>query len=302
MIYLPSMILMLQNQLDIDENCRNFKSLPDIKINLKSRKYENNNEYKIESITLKPEDYIIEGKKIKKRLEGIDKEFLSYAKEECQEAFMPIDVPRPRGPIFVFGEYFLRKFYTVFDRDRNLMGFSLANHYSKDINYHNLNIKTPYDDIDTDELIKIPNFKNNNFNENMENDNNKNNYSINDNNNNYNNNNEVKNLQKKSKQYSLDNNNNNDNIDNNQDNLSNENNKNNKDLDDDVVNLDDLLLPDSPDDNINNDNNNNNKNEISEFEKFNKELNNNGDNNNNEYNSHGKRYNALHLELDIDLI
>ena len=48
---------------------------------------------------------------------------------------MPIDVPHPRGPIFVFGEYFLRKFYTVFDRDRNLMGFSVANHNSKDINY-----------------------------------------------------------------------------------------------------------------------------------------------------------------------
>lgn len=57
---------------------------------------------------------------------------------------MPIDVPAPRGPIFVFGEYFLRKFYTVFDRDQSLLGFTLANHDRND-NSKEDKIKTPYD-------------------------------------------------------------------------------------------------------------------------------------------------------------
>jgi hypothetical protein len=36
-------------------------------------------------------------------------------------------VPAPRGPIFVLGDTFMKKFYTVFDRDNNKIGFALAN-------------------------------------------------------------------------------------------------------------------------------------------------------------------------------
>ena len=71
--------------------------------------------------------------------------------QECYQAFMAIDVPAPRGPIMVFGEYFLRKFYTVFDRDRNIVGLSVSNHNDK-INTNKLNIVTPYDIIDTNKV------------------------------------------------------------------------------------------------------------------------------------------------------
>jgi hypothetical protein len=134
--------------LNVNINCLNFKDLPNIEIILKARKSYKEKSLIEEKIVLKPEDYIIEGKKIKKKIESNENKRNLFdvfdADLECGPAFMPIDVPAPRGPIFVFGEFFLRRFYTVFDRDENIIGLSVANHdpISKT---DELNIYTPYD-------------------------------------------------------------------------------------------------------------------------------------------------------------
>jgi len=46
----------------------------------------------------------------------------------CQVALMPLDVPPPKGPLFVFGIPFLQKFYTVYDAANMQVGFGVAKH------------------------------------------------------------------------------------------------------------------------------------------------------------------------------
>ncbi len=113
---------------------------------------------------------MINGKKIKKIIENNSKEnnddLLNEAihnnKIDCKTAFMSINVPEPRGPILIFGEYFMKKFYTVFDRDQKVIGFSIANQnnfINNDEQKKKLmeNIITPYDNDDIDENNEIEN-------------------------------------------------------------------------------------------------------------------------------------------------
>eukprot|EP00933_Yihiella_yeosuensis_P072023 TRINITY_DN80307_c0_g1_i1.p1 TRINITY_DN80307_c0_g1~~TRINITY_DN80307_c0_g1_i1.p1 ORF type:complete len:443 (-),score=91.09 TRINITY_DN80307_c0_g1_i1:144-1472(-) len=48
--------------------------------------------------------------------------------DNCDLSFMSLDVPPPKGPLFVFGDPFLRKFYTAYDHKRKMVGFAVANH------------------------------------------------------------------------------------------------------------------------------------------------------------------------------
>ena len=45
-------------------------------------------------------------------------------KLKCKRAFMPLDVQEPRGPLWVLGDLFIRKYFVIFDRDNNRIGIA----------------------------------------------------------------------------------------------------------------------------------------------------------------------------------
>jgi len=100
----PSDVIeLLTNKVGVQSNCGNFDSLPKLGFVVGDH-----------ILNLEPNDYI------DRDLGG------------CDVAFMPLDVPPPQGPLFVFGIPFLQKFFTVYDEANRRIGFGVANHTNQD--------------------------------------------------------------------------------------------------------------------------------------------------------------------------
>lgn len=48
----------------------------------------------------------------------------SKPKFQCKRAFMPLDIQEPRGPLWVLGDLFIRKYFVIFDREQNRIGIA----------------------------------------------------------------------------------------------------------------------------------------------------------------------------------
>ncbi len=68
----------------------------------------------------------------------INNNYNAKKKLNCRRAFMPLNVEEPRGPLWVLGDLFLRKYFVVFDRDNKRIGISLRNSNYND-NKENIN-------------------------------------------------------------------------------------------------------------------------------------------------------------------
>jgi hypothetical protein len=93
----------LTNMLGAKEDCSNFNSLPKLGFQIGEK-----------VLNLKPDDY------------------MDSSGSECSLSFMSLDVPPPKGPLFIFGDPFLRRFVTIFDRagagSGPRVGFAVAKH------------------------------------------------------------------------------------------------------------------------------------------------------------------------------
>lgn len=89
----------LETKLGVSSDCSNFDSLPNLGFVVDDH-----------VLNLEPKDYI------------------DQTPGDCRVSLMKLDVPPPNGPLFVFGIPFLQKFYTVYDRAKQSVGFAVAKH------------------------------------------------------------------------------------------------------------------------------------------------------------------------------
>jgi len=89
----------LSKRLDVKSDCSNYKALPDLGFVMGEH-----------IMNLKPTDYVDKGP------------------NGCEVSLMSLDVPPPNGPLFIFGDPFLRKYYTAYDRENKKVGFATAKH------------------------------------------------------------------------------------------------------------------------------------------------------------------------------
>ena len=76
----------------------NTTNLPDVNFRINGKTY-----------SLSPDEYVISNGKV------------------CLLAIMAINVPAPAGPLWILGDVFMRKYYTIFDVKNEQVGFALAN-------------------------------------------------------------------------------------------------------------------------------------------------------------------------------
>lgn len=120
-------------KLDTYNICDDFSNLPELGFMIGNKLY-----------TLKPDEYMLKHL-IKKEsasfIEMDTQKLLNSAKTDnkatleskfytleanqiCKPAIMPMDVDEPRGPLWVLGDIFMRKYFTIFDRDLKRIGLA----------------------------------------------------------------------------------------------------------------------------------------------------------------------------------
>jgi hypothetical protein len=82
-------------------DCSKIDSMPTLELKIAN-----------EDFTLAGKDYILQ--------------ITQGGETQCLFGMQGIDIPAPAGPLWILGDVFLRKYYTLFDYEANRLGFALA--------------------------------------------------------------------------------------------------------------------------------------------------------------------------------
>lgn len=97
-------ITQLRRKLNVKSDCSNYKTLPKLGFVVGGR-----------VLDLSPTEYV-------NNRDG----------HYCEVTLMTLDVPPPKGPLFIFGIPFLQKYYTVYDHATAQVGFAVAKHVGEE--------------------------------------------------------------------------------------------------------------------------------------------------------------------------
>jgi len=94
-----AIIEQLRDLLGVQSDCLNYYELPKLGFIIGGR-----------ILTLSPSEYV------------------SKTMWSCHVSLMTVNIPPPRGPLFIFGIPFLQKYYSVYDEPNDRVGFAVAKH------------------------------------------------------------------------------------------------------------------------------------------------------------------------------
>merc|ERR1711981_378077 len=104
-------------KLSIDHGCTNWDSIPSVSLLLEATRKDGSKYLK--KYPLHKNEFVFEMKnKVGER-------------KACTPGLMALDVPKPRGPLWILGDLFVMKYLTQYNRQTNQVKIGLANHHSK---------------------------------------------------------------------------------------------------------------------------------------------------------------------------
>merc|ERR1712166_1565635 len=101
-------------KLNIQQDCSNWDHIPHISLLLEAARPDGS-KY-IKRYPLNKQEYVFEAK---------DEE---GKRKTCTPGLMALDVPRPRGPLWIVGDLFMIKYFTMYSRDKNQVLMGEAQH------------------------------------------------------------------------------------------------------------------------------------------------------------------------------